>query len=255
MTAVDDFEAIVYEERPPSGERDWSFVRRPFWVFSHLFAAAMVSSFIYAGLWQLGRHQDRVAENEIIESRALVDGISLTEALDRPSDALDFVAIADRGRFLDPEVVRVANRSQDGLGGDWVVALFETDDGERILVNRGFVPLETSIGGAEDGAIDGWLRATRLREGFGGIDTGEGDRVPRLDVEAIAERLDVPVAPVWLQLDGVPGDEFPKPVPLPALDNGPHLSYVGQWVIFASLGVLVYALLLRKNATERGRRQ
>ena len=35
------------------------------------------------------------------------------------------------------------------------------------------------------------------------------------------------------------------------LDGGPHLSYMGQWFIFAGLGALFYGALLRRAARGR----
>jgi len=40
-------------------------------------------------------------------------------------------------------------------------------------------------------------------------------------------------------------------VPLPELDDGPHLGYAAQWFIFATLGVLFYGALLRRNSRTR----
>jgi cytochrome oxidase assembly protein ShyY1 len=77
--------------------------------------------------------------------------------------------------------------------------------------------------------------------------------VPRLDIDDIQLRVDQPLVPVWLQ-QSAPGAvsttsaTFPDPVPLPTLGGGPHLSYMGQWWVFAVLGVIFYGALLRRNA-------
>ena len=42
-------------------------------------------------------------------------------------------------------------------------------------------------------------------------------------------------------------------VPLPPLDGGPHLSYMAQWFIFATLGTLFYGALLRRIAHGKHR--
>jgi cytochrome oxidase assembly protein ShyY1 len=46
------------------------------------------------------------------------------------------------------------------------------------------------------------------------------------------------------------GTGDPVPVPLPELDEGPHLSYAGQWFIFSVLIVVFYPLILRRRARE-----
>jgi cytochrome oxidase assembly protein ShyY1 len=38
---------------------------------------------------------------------------------------------------------------------------------------------------------------------------------------------------------------------LPELDDGSHLGYAAQWLIFATLGVLFYGVLLRRQSRSR----
>lgn len=230
----------------------WMFARRPRWIASHLFVAGLVLIFLWAGFWQLDRLSQRQAENDVIEARAAEAPISVAEALASFPDQLDYRSISDEGRYLDGEAVRIANRSQDGLGGDWVVAVFETADGQLLLVNRGFANRDVAAGAPPvgSGPIQGWLRASQTKDGFfGAVDTGEG-RAPRLDVETLAERLDLdqPLAPAWLQLEDPSASGAPQPVPLPTIDEGNHFSYAMQWFTFAALSTLIYSLFLRKRA-------
>ncbi len=245
-----------------SAERNWSFLREPFWLFSHVFAASVIGLFLFFCFgWQLPRHFDKIDQNEIIEARALGESIDLSAALERPTDELDFTYVSTAGEFVEPWLINVANRSQSGQAGDWLVGLYESSDGQLILVNRGFITRDGEPADVADGDITGWLRESRVREGFGATDNGTSERVPRLDVAAIesrfAELLDTEfegrsLAPLWLQLEGPgPAGSFPEPVPLPALNSGPHLSYAVQWFIFAALGLIVYGLVLRKRAGER----
>jgi cytochrome oxidase assembly protein ShyY1 len=254
------------------GPRNWRFLAQPFWIFSHVFALAVIISFVFLGRWQLHRLDERRATNQTIETRSFGDPVTVAEAVDRPLDQLDFLAVADTGHYIDPEVVRVVNRSQDGAAGEWIVGLFETDSGHLILVNRGFVIRDAVAATTTDTEIVGWLRASQVKESvFGATDDGQTTRVPRLDVDAIAARLGLDdrsdtgressVAPVWVQL-APPLLPFapeaadpaapivPEPVPLPPLDEGPHLSYALQWFTFAAMGAVVYGLILRRKAAE-----
>lgn len=238
-------------------EPGWGFATRPRWLASHLFAVTVIAVFITAMFWQLDRRDKRIEQNELIAARASAAAVSVRSALDGgPVEALDYRRVRDAGLWLQPEVVRVANRSQNGVAGEWIVGLFQTDDGLRILVNRGFVPL---FGASAElppdrETITGWLRTSVERSGLGAEDTGEGALVPRLNVDDIATRLDDPdVAPVWIQLEGPTGPGVPDPVPLPEQTNGPHLSYAIQWFVFAVLGAGVYGLLLRRIAQGRHR--
>src|SRR5262249_2267581 len=59
----------------------------------------------------------------------------------------------------------------------------------------------------------------------------------------------------WIQLtDQQPAQTglLPQKIDLPELDDGPHLNYFGQWMIFAGLTIIVYPLAIRRAAQMRG---
>lgn len=241
---------------------------------SHLFAATLIVAFVGAGLWQLDRLGQRQDNNDRIESRALQVPEPLASVLGAPDDALDFVAVSTRGRFIDSELTRVANRSQDGRGGDWSIGIFETSDGELLIVNRGFVLRSETSAQAPEGEveIDGFLRITRTKGWVGGNDDPEAERMPRLNVDDVIVRLeavgmdaDDRTIPVWLQLESIDGLEpdvangrsgavdavvTPRPIPLDGLGEGNHLSYAIQWFSLAVLSVVIYGLMLRRISTR-----
>lgn len=251
--------------RSGSPERDrtrpnWAFARQPFWVFSHLFALSMVSLFVVLGLWQLDRLEQRRDNNQIVEARTSAQPLVLDVA--PTGDDLEFRPATIIGFVVDDDVARIANRSQGGVAGEHVVAVVELSDGNLLAVNRGFVPINADVALTDLADLDasggvqlsGWLRNSVEPEGwFAVTDTGVGPVMPRLDTEALGQRLDRPVSPVWLQMDDRTSSDsglaqFPDPVPLPELGEGPHLSYAGQWFIFAVLGVGFYLATVRRRA-------
>ncbi|MEM9653566.1 MAG: SURF1 family protein [Actinomycetota bacterium] len=246
-------------DRSPDGDTgpDWSFARRPFWIFSHFFALSVVSLFLVLGLWQLSRLGERQDLNALIEART-AEVTELTAAPDGGPDGadLDYRLVAATVTYVDPDFVQIANRSQGGVAGRHVVAIAELADGSAIAVNRGFVPSNAEVAlepvPSGETTVSGWLRATVPQGRFGATDTGEGDVLPRLDTQRIADRLDRPLPAVWLQLAPAETEglaTFPDPVALPPLDEGPHRSYAVQWFIFAALGVLFYGALVWRRAS------
>jgi surfeit locus 1 family protein len=243
---------------------DWSYTRRPFWVLSHLFAATVIGSFAFFGVWQLDRHGERRDVNAVVQDRSARPAVDVATALASGSPAeIDYLAVVDRGEYLAAEQVMVRNRSQAGVAGSWVVTPLRTESGPVILVTRGFVADVTAaadsvavpVGTVE---ISGWLRVTQERGSFGPRDPDEGrlGSLARVDVSRIDAQVPGEVAPMWLQLaqqQPAPVDGIPAPVPLPEPDDGNHLSYAVQWFIFAGLGVIVYGLLLRRRAAEAAR--
>lgn len=248
-------EADVGQSRPANGP-DWEFARRPFWVFSHLFALSVVGLFIFLGFWQLNRLNERQTSNAVVESR-VEQSIDLIAAPDGGPDGaeLDYQAVTATVRYLDPDFVRIGNRSQGGAAGLHVVAIVELPDGSPLALNRGFVPsnADVELQPVPSGPVEvsGWLRQSVQRESIGAVDNGQSSILPRLDTERVGARLNRTLPNVWLQLapDGERGlVTFPDPVPLPPIDEGPHLSYAVQWFIFATLGTLFYAALLRRQS-------
>jgi len=242
---------------------DWSFARKPFWLFSHVFVGAAVVSFLIFASWQWDRHQTKQEQNAEIIGRSTGAPITVSAALgefdatDRADlEQLEFVPVTATGVYLDGDFVDIANRSQAGAAGGWRMGLFQPSDGSRaIIVNRGFIPLNDSItpesAPVGEVTLEGWLRLTQERGAFGPTDTGEGRVAPRVDIAKIGERTDEELAPMWFQLS--PNFEenlrpIPDPVDLPEPDPGPHLGYVGQWIIFAVLTIGFYVVVLNRRA-------
>lgn len=243
---------------------DWRFARRPYWLLSHVFALAVVVSFLALGAWQLSRLEQRREANDLVAERSSRAALSVASALaEAPPDGLDYVAVADRGTFVAEEQVVVRNRSQRGAAGSWIITPLRTASGPTVLVNRGFVPdvtVEPTDVPVPAGTVEvsGYLRRTQERGSFGPTDPAEGRlrSLARVDVDRIDQQVPDDLAPVWLQLaqqEPAPERGLPAPVPLPELEEGNHLSYAVQWLIFAVLGIVVYGLLLRRRAVEEAR--
>ncbi len=237
---------------------DWKFLTKPFWLFSHVFAATVIISCGFLSLWQFDRLDERQEQNAVIQQRALGEPKTFAQALKEADSNYQYVALD--AVFLDEDFARVVNRSQNGVAGEHVVATAEISDGTIVLVSRGFIPLNTADQALEavpggEVTLTGWLRATVTKETFGAQDNGVSKEVPRLDVDALKKRLPAAqaevVAPQWLQLETLNGMQpqgLPDVVPLPTLSEGSHFSYAVQWIIFGLLGVLFYAMLLKRAA-------
>jgi surfeit locus 1 family protein len=66
----------------------------------------------------------------------------------------------------------------------------------------------------------------------------------RLDLPALRSALPYPLLPVnLLQTPDSALPRRPRRLPVPALDDGPHLSYALQWFGFATTALIVAAIL------------
>ncbi|MCB1000101.1 MAG: SURF1 family protein [Ilumatobacteraceae bacterium] len=235
----------------------YRFLLRPRWLGFHLLVVAAVVGMVMLGLWQLGRWEDRKDFNAEVRDRAAEPVVSIEEiaTVDVEPDIVQWRTVTATGTYLPDEQVVVVNLSQQGASGVGVVTPFELGDGTLLLVNRGFVPDAAEVPAPPVGTVEltGRLRASQERR-LGGLTEGDGelDEVFRIDVPRLAEQLPGPVLPVYLDLlasDPSEGD-LPIPVPDPDLTEGPHLSYMVQWWIFATAVAIGWVLAVRRSVRQ-----
>ncbi|MEZ5141295.1 MAG: SURF1 family protein [Acidimicrobiales bacterium] len=248
---------------------DYSFARRPAWIASHLFVLACVVLFVRLGFWQLDRLHGRREANALIEARMDAAPAPLDAVVPPGSSADDardatFRPVTVTGTYRADQQVLVRNRTNQGAPGYWVLTPLETTPDRAVVVNRGWVPLPA--GEAADASpyapptgtvtVTGLVRDSERREGLGVADpeTGTLTVLSRVDVERLGQQVPEQLAAVWVQLTGQEPAQtgtLPLVIERPVLDDGPHLNYVGQWFIFATLTVIVYPLLLRRVARNK----
>jgi cytochrome oxidase assembly protein ShyY1 len=138
-------------------------------------------------------------------------------------------------------------------------------DGTAVLVNRGFLPRGTDPDAptppaAPAGHVEvvGRARPTQER-GFLGPedpDSGRLAEAQRIDIPRLADQVDEPLLPAYLELTSTspePSPPQPAVLPLPALDEGPHLSYAIQWFLFSAMAVVGWFLAVRRSAVTARR--
>jgi cytochrome oxidase assembly protein ShyY1 len=245
-----------------------SFLLRPKWIAFHLLVFGSIAAMIWLAFWQLDRLDDRRAFNELvteqIEQPPAPLGELLAEAGDDPA-AIEWRQTIVSGTYLAEQVIWF-NRSQDGLAGDNVLSALVTDDPAAgqvtVVVNRGFVLLGADVPEptTEEVELLARVRVPTDRQRGELTDANDADEpvteVRRIDLDQLAAQLPGDVAPVYLDLiDANPplGAGDPTPVPGPTLDEGPHLSYAVQWLIFAACVVIGWVLAVRRSVRSRRR--
>ncbi len=247
----------------------YRFALRPRWILSHLFVLALVVVMVNLGFWQLRRLDERRDRNAVVSSRLSEPNVPVEEVIS-PADGLSagpavaFRRVSVRGTYLPGEQVLVRGRSLEGAPGSWVLAPLRRSDGSIVVVNRGWIPNSGALKAVPEElptpagpvTVRGFLQGTQTRGDFGAADppTGELATLARVDLGRLARQLDGDVVPAWVQLtdqDPRPGRSAPRLLPPPELDEGPHLSYAGQWFTFSLIAVVGYPLILRRNARER----
>jgi len=246
----------------------YRFMWRPRWILSHVLVLTLIVAMINLGLWQLRRLHDKREENARITAntgRAPVDLSEFDARLDGgPVGKLQFTPVEVRGTYDTAHEVAIRNRTYDGAPGRWIATpLRPVGGGTPVLVVRGWAPLAIDdthppISGVEpptgEVVVRGWVQPPQTRGWLGPTDPATGDlgEVARVDIPRIARQTPGGLEPYWIQLD----TQQPRTtgeitaVPLPALDEGPHLSYAAQWGIFTLIAMGGYPLVLRRAARQ-----
>lgn len=231
----------------------------PRWLLGHVTAVLLVVLLVNLGLWQLRRLDDRREANARVTDRSTLAPVPGSSGLfaTGPLPDLEWRPVSVTGVYDTDDVLVILGRSDGGTAGTHSLVPLRDEDGLTWLVNRGFVPLASSTPAPPTGTVTvtGWLRPTQNRSTLGAIDSTDPATVEfhRFDVELIARRLDGDVAPMWIQMaaeDPRPAGDAPAPVPLPPLDEGSHLSYAGQWFLFAAIAAGGWIVVIRRAARD-----
>lgn len=217
-------------------------------VFLVVFGIAGCAVLIGLGNWQVQRlawKQDVLAQ---IETRIAAPPEPLPTTFNPDADRYRPVTLT--GEFLAGELLVLVSRKRVGAGY-LVISPFETDDGRRVLVDRGFIRTEDrttprSIGPAE---VTGNLHWPRETDGFTPDPDGEtwfARDVPLmardLDTEEVlivaASQTDPGVTPLRVDTTGIPND---------------HLGYAVTWYSLAFIWALMTGFFLwRSRAKTKG---
>lgn len=215
-------------------------------------AAVVLAVLLGLGTWQLHRlhwKQDILAQL----ARAEAD-----PPMPLPAEPEPYTKVVAAGRlrgdlasFYGAEVRDLPGGPQ--LGAEWIVPL-ESDSGQTILVDRGWVPdrrnrpLDLPDG---DVTVQGYVRPGDSPGLFSAKDDVAARRFYTLDPAVIGSTLGLPrVAPfVLVAMGPAPAQGFPVPAQhLPRPPNN-HLSYAITWYGLAVALVVMFALWARKVLT------
>ena len=232
----------------------WRFILSARW--ARYLVLVLVFAAGCAGLasWQVARRAEKVAEITRIEQNYDASPVPLDEALPEPGSFAaeqEWQRVVLTGEYRTEDQLVVRNRPRGGAPGFEVLVPFETDSGRVFLVDRGWVSIAdggapAAIPEAPDGPV---TVVARLKPGEGtvaGATTTSTGVLASIHLPEVERVLGTPIEDSAYGLlaseDPAPA-ERPAPAARPEIDEGPHLSYAVQWVVFALLGFggLVFA--------------
>jgi cytochrome oxidase assembly protein ShyY1 len=207
---------------------------------------------IIAARWQWSRHLEREAMNSLIETNSNRQ-VTLAELGAVQLGSTDeYKQLTLQGQFIAGGQKLLRKQTLNGEPGFAVLTLFETDSQQKVLVNRGWIPGEgqqpvDSIDFAVpvgDQTIVGYVRQL------------SGDLSPDPSDLPAGQTNSVALAAQSSDFDFVVDQQSPEiangptPIPLPTIEAGPHLGYVGQWILIGIASITVYITVLRNLRRE-----
>jgi surfeit locus 1 family protein len=223
-------------------------------VFPVLLGVVGCAVLIGLGVWQVQRLGWKEALLAEIEGRihGAAEPLPSAEAAAADPTAMRFQPVEVTGRTTGEEVFVLTGMKEVGAGYE-VIAAFQTEDGRRILVDRGFVPegQEKAARPGVDLTVAGNLHWPDEADRF----TPEPDAGRRLwfarDVPSMAAALGT--EPVLLVARKVTGDAqgiAAVPVSVEGIPNN-HREYAITWFSLAAVwaGMTVYLLWRIRRAT------
>lgn len=223
-------------------------------------AVLVVATCVSLGIWQVARLHQKQQFNTAVRA-GLAEAPEPVSSLLPPGadpEAVRYRRAEATGTYDVAHEVVLYGRTQDSRAGNHLLTPMELDGGGAILVDRGWVPLEIDDPGSPradpptgEVTVDGVLFASE-GDPPGPVGTPQvaETTMSKVDLSRIQAQLPYRIAPVYLLLqDQAPPQTagLPEPSPLPALSEGPHLSYAIQWFTFAAIALIGSVVLARRE--------
>lgn len=216
--------------------------------------------------WQFARRAETVRETALVAANTTAPAVPLTDLVPSRSvyrDDLDWRTIRVTGTYLSDEQLLVRNRVHRGDPGFEVLTPLRLDDGSVFVLDRGWV----SIGTRQDlpdavppppaGRVVVEARLQSDEGALAGRTAAEG-QIPSVDLGAVGRGID---APTWTGAYGQVRSESPAAAAAPVrlaprvdvgVDEGTHLSYAIQWILFAAIAFGGLGWAIRRDLRDAG---
>ncbi len=229
------------------------------WLGLGLFVVFMVVASWFLGNWQLDRWDTRKANNARAEAHMNAAPVGL-DAICEPDGTIgaasEWTRVKLTGTFRTDADVVVRFMNRNSSPGVDVVTPFDTEDGETVLINRGWMAAANN--GARPDDIPPPRTGTVTLEGWwhpnahsgGNVSTPIDGTVRAINSASWKSTLGTKAVPGYIAMQK-PQDEGLLPQEPPELGNGPHFFYAIQWFFFGLLAIFGGFWFVRAELKEQ----
>ncbi len=235
----------------------WRFAFNRRW-FGYLIAAiGFAVACVLLSQWQFARAENASLANERVTANYDADPVPLTQAvpdLDGFDKNDEWQRVEVSGRYLEDERLLVRNRPYNGAAGFELLVPFLTEDGTVFVVDRGWLPggqkdLPDVIPASPTGEV---TIVAHLKAGEPELPgrSAPAGQLATIQLDAVAELMDEPTyvgAYGHIVSESPSVADMPEPALKPSENEGMHLSYALQWIVFAFFGFGGLAWALRQE--------
>lgn len=236
--------------------KGWVFVRSWRWAGYLAFVLVFALACVFLAEWQLARRAEAVHANDKVVANydsAPVPLSTVLPELDSYPESQEWRQLLLEGRYLVSEQLLVRTRALYGSPGFEVLTPFELADGSVFIVDRGWLPIGSTqdtpdiIPAPPQGKTTVVVRLKPGEQPIPGRSAPEG-QVATIELQAIQALLETPIytGAYGLMVSESPSPaERPQALPKPVIEEGPHLSYAFQWILFGLLAFVALAWAIR----------
>jgi cytochrome oxidase assembly protein ShyY1 len=217
------------------------FLLRTRWLVGHVIIMLLVIGMWLLSQWQLNRLEDRRERNTAVEAELAAQPLKAMP----PPNSPNYRTVELTGTWDASGTKLLRYPIREGAPGYEVLTPLVLATGERILVDRGWIPLDqgkflkpADSAPAGTTTVAGWFRTAKRGD----------ENVGRNDVAApTITKITEP----WVQArpgtDTAAGAVAPIPIDPPDLGEGPHWSYFLQWISFCIIAIGGWSTLLYRS--------
>ena len=213
--------------------------------------------------WQFSRRAERVERIEQVIQNYEASPVPYAElnweTLPDGTSSMEWTPVEVTGEYLPEHAFLVRNRPLSGQPGFLQLVPLKLDDGRLLIVERGWLIAGSDISAPVANPLPDAIRSdltVRLRVGEESLGRESTDTLASIDLKEAAERLSG-LGQVITEYYGRLAEESPTyaetPVtmPKPSLDEGNHLSYAIQWIIFGVMAFIAFIWAYRNDRRVR----
>jgi cytochrome oxidase assembly protein ShyY1 len=229
------------------------------WLGWLLIVALLAAVCVVLGNWQMDRRDQARATIAAVETHYDADPVPFAKVpkiFSTADDSAEWTPVVLKGTYDDDGQRIVRNRPLNGRPGYEVLIPLRLEDGQAVIINRGWLPIGNNQAGHPDtipAAPKGEVTVVaRVKPGEGTVSRGAPEgQLASIQLDAYAAELGYPIytgSYGLMAAESPAAADQPVQIPKPAIDEGPHLSYSMQWYAFGVLLFVGYGYAARQHA-------